>query len=354
MVDDRDRHVRRDGDDYAVALSNLLPQGLAWSREPDSVLQKVVGGLAQIFGFVDHRAATLLEVESDPRTTLEMLDSWERAWGLPDTCLAEPLTVADRQKVLVHKITYKGGQSRQFFIDLAASIGYEIEIREYSPWMFGVSEFGETDDGTGTYYPRWEIGAPEMRFYWTIWIYQVRLTWWRFGSAELGVDPHLRIGLATDLECILRRYKPAQTEILFNYSELGRPLHPRFNGRGSLSANTHHRLVAQARFSGESTAVANTLHRISKAQLYANLNGSGGTSCFTIQIGYLSQHILPGMGSMLGIVEKLGEWSGKAALTGIGDMSADTMSDTLSLIDGTSHLLLVDGESALLLKTRTH
>ena len=83
---ERDRHVRRDGNDYAQALANCCRAGLAWPREPDSVLMKTVSGLAQVFGYVDSRAGDLLERETDPRITLEMLHDWERNWGLPDEC----------------------------------------------------------------------------------------------------------------------------------------------------------------------------------------------------------------------------------------------------------------------------
>jgi uncharacterized protein YmfQ (DUF2313 family) len=221
----RDRHVRRSGDDYAVQLAALLPQGIAWSREPDSVLMKVIRGLAQIFGFVDSRAADLLERESDPRITLELLPDWERNWGLPDPCLSEPLSIADRQKALVTKMTWLGGQSRQFFYDLAHEIGYDIGvIHEFSPWTFGISECGLTDDGLGR--PRWEIGPPEIRFYWTVHVGSVRLTWWRFGAAEFGTDPHCRIAAPTDIQCLFDRYKPAQTQIVYDFTEAGVPPGP--------------------------------------------------------------------------------------------------------------------------------
>jgi uncharacterized protein YmfQ (DUF2313 family) len=61
-----------------------------------------------------------------------------------------------------------------------------------------------------------------MRFYWTVDVGATRLTWFRVGTggSQVGVDPHLRIALATDLECVLRRWKPAHTEVIFNYSGL--------------------------------------------------------------------------------------------------------------------------------------
>ena len=215
-----DRHVRRSGADYGTALASLLPTGLAWPREANSVLMRLVGGLANVLGFVDARAADLLEREVDPRFTIEMLEDWERAFGLPDECLSEPLTVADRRDALLLRITMLGAQSREFFIATALRIGYTITIQEFAPFMTGVSCVGDTrhlDDGT---HYRWEIGPPEMRFYWRIRVNAVRFSWFRASSGQAGIDPHLRFAIATDLECILRRWKPAHTEIIFDYSAM--------------------------------------------------------------------------------------------------------------------------------------
>ena len=78
-----DQHVRRTGDDYAVALGNLLPWGPAWPRHPSGVLMQVIAGLASYWGFVDGRAADLLEVESDPRLTLELLPTGNATGDFP-------------------------------------------------------------------------------------------------------------------------------------------------------------------------------------------------------------------------------------------------------------------------------
>lgn len=138
-----DRHIRRSGSDYALALASLLPSGMAWSRDPASILMRAITGLANIFGFVDQRAADLLEIETDPKTTVAMLPEWERAFGLPDKCLSEPLSIGDRRKALLQRITLIGEQSRPFFIALAASIGYTITITEYRPFMVGIDRVGD-------------------------------------------------------------------------------------------------------------------------------------------------------------------------------------------------------------------
>src|SRR5262245_51830939 len=82
----RDRHVRRSGDDYAQAFLRLLPTGQAWPRSTESTLVQVCEGLCDYYGYVDSRAGDLLERESDPRATIELLPDWEKAWGLPDPC----------------------------------------------------------------------------------------------------------------------------------------------------------------------------------------------------------------------------------------------------------------------------
>ncbi len=220
-----DQHVRRGGAEYAEALAALLPRGPAWLRETNSALMGLIAGLAEVWGAkVDSRAADLLERESDPRSTIELLEDWERMAGLPDACLAEPLTIGDRQKALVARLTMLGGQSCAFFIGLAASLGYEITITEHSPFMAGISHVGDTryDDAPDF---RWEIGPAEVRYYWNIHLAAVRLTWFRASAGQAGVDPHLRIGLATDLECLIRRFKPAHTEVFFDYTGMD-PLGP--------------------------------------------------------------------------------------------------------------------------------
>jgi len=245
-----DRHLRRLGQDYGTAFLSLLPQGQAWPKHPGTTLDLACRGLAEYWGFVDSRAADLLERESDPRYTIELLPDWERNWGLPDPCYEEPLTITERQLALVMRMTMQGGQSRQFFIDLAAMIGYTITITEYRTFVCGIDRVGDArvygaagapdpimrndwgnpimdengDDyvkeGELSEWPYYGLGPDTNRFYWTVHVHEAKLTWFRVTSGQTGVDPHLRIGLADDLECLLNRWKPAHTEIIFDYSNL--------------------------------------------------------------------------------------------------------------------------------------
>jgi len=204
-----DGFIRRDGEDYAQAFARLLPTGEAWSRDPDGVLMQLVRGQAKIWGaVVDPRAADLLQVEADPRLTYELLSDWERAYGLPDPCVPVVQTLPERRQALVQKIAMQGGQSRAFFIGIAASLGYAITIKEYVPFQFGLSSFGGSH---GRFNP------PAMRFVWRVSVKAGRLTRFRFGASSFGRDSFLSVRRAEDLECIFSRLKPAHTTLFFDY-----------------------------------------------------------------------------------------------------------------------------------------
>ena len=251
MSPDQDRHITRSGDDYAEAMQALLPQGQAWPRDDESVLMRVVRGLCQIWGDFELRASKLLEQESDPRITQELLPDWERNWGLPDPCYTSPQSIGERQAALVMRMTMIGAQSREFFIGIAKQIGYTITITEYRPFFIAMDGCGDcrvygagtitTDTpmrnqwgqlimnaagdapvgiGALSEWPNYGLGPLANRYYWTVHVHQAKLIWFRCASGQCGVDPHLRIGLADDLECLLNRWKPGHTEIIFDYSNL--------------------------------------------------------------------------------------------------------------------------------------
>ena len=222
----RDRHVRRSGKDYLNAFLALLPTGQAWPRwEPldtkdrGHTLWQVCRGLCQYWGFVDARAADLLEQETDPRYSVEMFTDWERNWGLPDPCFFfDGGDIAGRRKTLMRKYTMLGGQSRQFFKDVMIELGYTPDIHENSPFMVGISRVGLTYDEFGGTEQRWRIGPPENRFYWTILPGDFSISWFRAGQSQAAIDPHLRLGYPEDAVCLVEKWKPAHTEIVPDYT----------------------------------------------------------------------------------------------------------------------------------------
>lgn len=192
--------------DYLNLLQGLLPLGAAWPRDPESVLTKLLSAFAVELARLDQRADDLLE-EADPRTTFELLTDWERVAGLPDTCTGEADTLEQRRQELLQRLTGLGGQSRQFFIDLAERLGYPgVTIEEFQPFVCGVSELGVDPLN----------GGDEVRFNWKVVIPAGRVTSFTLGESRCG-DSLTDIDRAADLECLLTLLQPAPGTLIFSY-----------------------------------------------------------------------------------------------------------------------------------------
>lgn len=195
--------------DYRNAALALLPSGWAWPRDPDSIMGKFWLAVALTLFRLHVRICVLLRTESYPSASFELLPDWERAVGLPDDCTGAAASIEERRDAVAAKLASRGGQTIAFYSALAAAYGYEITIREWRPFVFGWSRFGDL---------RWAMAAPNIRHYWSVAVTEPRVTWFRMGSSQVGWDPHARITRATDLECLLNRYKPAHTTLIFDYS----------------------------------------------------------------------------------------------------------------------------------------
>jgi len=188
-------------DQYQAQLQALLPAGAAWGRDPDAALTKLIQALADEFSRIDRRADDLTN-ETDPRATGELLIDWERVAGLPDSCGSSADTTAERRAVLHARVTNIGGQSRQFFINLAERLGYQITITEYRQFTAGSTAGGLLSNGDWLH--AWTVGAPETA-----------VTEFVAGGGSAG-DP-LRDWGNDILECAISRLAPAHTTPLFAY-----------------------------------------------------------------------------------------------------------------------------------------
>lgn len=190
--------------DYLRQLQALLPPGPAWSKEDDAPTSRLLGALAAELARVDGRAWQLIE-EADPRTTAELFLDWERVAGLPDAC-AEAFggeqTMEQRRNALVGRLTTLGGQSPEYFIGLAAALGYAITITEFRVHTV------EDDVEHPLYDEAWNFA-------------------WQINAAlnsvtEITVDSTVEDPLAAWgnalLECVIERLKPAQSIVIFSYT----------------------------------------------------------------------------------------------------------------------------------------
>lgn len=193
--------------DYANGFVNLLPRGTAWSRDPENGNINYVTALAQVWGLISQNTNLLMFGESDPRTTSLMLPDWLANYNLPDPCLTEPQTTQQQQAALLFRILLQGGASPQFFITLAASIGYTITITEYKLFRAGIARCGSTP-----------LMDPSAAVQWTVNVTIPAVYYFRAGQGQCGVTPLCSFQDAADLECILRRFKPAHTILNFSYT----------------------------------------------------------------------------------------------------------------------------------------
>lgn len=185
---------------YLSLLKSLLPRGIAWVDSVNNDLGRLLHALAEELARVDAREDALIE-EADPRTTYEMLPDWERAFGLPDPCVGSGLTLEQRLETLYAKVTSTGGQSRQFFIDLAASLGYEITITEFKPYT--VNDSVDTPIYGDDWWFAWQVNAPENTV--------------NYLTVNSDVNTPLASWGNERLECSINRLKPAQTQVIFAY-----------------------------------------------------------------------------------------------------------------------------------------
>ena len=82
-----------------------------------------------------------------------------------------------------------------------------------------ISRAGDTRnmyDDTGMY--RWYIGGAELRFYWSASSADAELVWFRASQGQAGVDHHLEIKVKPDLDCLLNRWKPAHTVLVYDFA----------------------------------------------------------------------------------------------------------------------------------------
>lgn len=191
--------------DYLEQLKTLLPPGQAFPREAGTTLHSLLDGMSLELARVDGRGEAL-PAEANPSSTNEMLSDWERVVGLPDKCSgALEETLQGRRAALLAKLSSTGGQSKAYFIELAAALGYTVTIEEFRPFRAGISRAGDALTN-GPWAFTWRIRAPANT-----------IISFRAGMSAAG--ERLRAWGNDTLECKINQLKPAHTLALFAYGD---------------------------------------------------------------------------------------------------------------------------------------
>ncbi|WP_099071043.1 putative phage tail protein [Nostoc linckia] len=191
-----------DVSDYKQELYALLPQGLAWTREPDSTLDKLLTAFAEELARVDGRVQDYLR-EIYPLNAVELLTDWEAEAGLPNPCSGLGETTLIRQQQILQQVAATGGQSRAYYIETAQRLGFKITIREYDPSYADVMGADQPLIGEEWQFA-WQVQAPTQS-----------ITY--FEADRSGADEPLAYWGNTLLECVIERLKPAHTVVIFSY-----------------------------------------------------------------------------------------------------------------------------------------
>jgi uncharacterized protein YmfQ (DUF2313 family) len=189
--------------DFLSVIHALMPRGLAWPKDPLSVMGQVMSGLSQVWQRHVEQNNNLL-IDAFPATAVELLPEWEAALGLPDPCAGVAPTVAARQQQVVARFAGSGGQSAAYYIAYAAILGYTITITQFAPARVGQSRVGQPLNGPAWAFA-WRINAPLNT------VVQSRV-----GISRMG-DPLASWGNAV-LQCEISEIVPAHTIPIFAYS----------------------------------------------------------------------------------------------------------------------------------------
>lgn len=189
-------------DQYRELMNQLAPPGSALPQAPDSVWQQLLAARAGVFERVDSRADVLIE-EADPRTAYELLSDWERVAGLPDPCVDREQTIAERRAALLRVLTSTGGASRKYFQEVAADLGYDVTVEDYTAYTVADT-----------------VDKPIYGIAWR-WAFTVRSAeeTVSYFTVDGGVSEALASWGNDRLECVIERLKPAHTRVIFAYGE---------------------------------------------------------------------------------------------------------------------------------------
>jgi uncharacterized protein YmfQ (DUF2313 family) len=175
---------------YRNMMINLLPQWLPW-RNLNPVFQLFLESFAVESDRVHTGSDDLLR-EADPAraTSALLLSEWEDMALLPEEKPTGAETQSQRQQVVAAKVTNQGGQSRAFFIALAASLGMTIVITEGGTTT--LARVGTARVGTA------RTNDPGNVFIWNI---------------QVTADPNTQLA---KFQTMVARLKPAHTSVTYS------------------------------------------------------------------------------------------------------------------------------------------
>ncbi|HHQ9174889.1 TPA: YmfQ family protein [Yersinia enterocolitica] len=133
-----------------------------------------------------------------------LLVDWERVLDIT----AEPeASYQQRLQVVLIKLSESGGLSIPYFMRIAASAGYQINIDELEPFRAGVNRAGDV------------ISVPDVIWVWRVNVFGSKTQTFRFRAGISAAGERLSSFSDTVLETVFNNLKPAHTFCYFTYQE---------------------------------------------------------------------------------------------------------------------------------------
>lgn len=118
-------------DAWLDVLQQLMPQGVAWSRDINANQTKLLLALARHLADIDGQADTL-QLEMIPNQAHLLLTEYEHYLGLPD-CGEQQTPIEERRRAIELKDKRAGGHAAWQIEELAAEFGFKITVHERIP-----------------------------------------------------------------------------------------------------------------------------------------------------------------------------------------------------------------------------
>lgn len=189
---------------WLTALQALLPPGRALVSEPGAVLTRLLEAMAARLLSLQ-LALVDLQRQMDPRVATDLLPDWEALLGLPDACAPQDQGTVARQQTAYGRLTEVGGQSRAYFIDLAARNGEPgVTITEFRPFNCNGTCNGNLSSVDDAFVWRVNIPRPAQSV--------------QTMTCNGDCNDALQSYLPAAIECFFNHRKPAHTNVVFAYT----------------------------------------------------------------------------------------------------------------------------------------
>lgn len=183
------------------SFGNCLPSGLFWTSTftENTNLRNFIKGSAVEMGRWQEMLQKIA-LEYVPNMHTSFIPEWEQVLGIPDSCFSiTNQTDAIRRRNILIKLTCMNLQTEDDYLKLANTLGLRIDIIPHDP----------TDDVFPYTFP---ITFEDI-FQWTIVIYTNLVAGFPYTFPITFETVDLNVEL---FECIVRKQKPAHTEVLFD------------------------------------------------------------------------------------------------------------------------------------------